>query len=132
MQSPSNSCNPLNFMAKAKKQPPMSDPCWPARCEPLLRFLAKARSWAELTAWRKSIRLNEYDFRNNLAYLEIGKKVYGFIQGKTVYWAQTGVTLPRLVPPPAGDEALLQQLLPESPATAPTGGRRARTLVRSG
>jgi len=114
----------------------MSDPHWPARCKPLLRFLAEARSWSELMAWRKSVRLNEYELRNNLAYLEIEKKVYGVIQNKTVYWAQVGVSLPRLVPrtttASAADEALLQRLLPDPPGSGPGAGSSAKALVRSG
>lgn len=64
-----------------------------------------------MKTWRKSIRKNEYDFRNDLAYLENMREVYSFKQGKTYFWAQVGVARPKIVKP--ADEELLQQLLPD-------------------
>lgn len=87
-----------------------------------------------MKAWRKSLRVNEYDFRNNLAYLENEGHIYAFRQDGVFYWAQVGVARPQLVLTSASDdeEALLQQLLPDEPAAAPAKGRPKGRLVRSG
>lgn len=118
---------------KVKKQPPMSDSGWPARCEPLRQFLSEPRTWADMKAWRKSLRVNEYDFRNNLAYLENERRIYAFRQDGVFHWAQIGVARPQLVvTSEPDDEALLQRLLPDEPAAAPAKGRSKGPLVRSG
>lgn len=100
---------------KTKKQPALTDPCWPERCAPLLCFLSEPRDWPALKLWRKTVRVNECDLRNNLAYLESTSKIYAFYANKVVFWAQVGVTLPLDEEKTDPTTILLDQLLPAEP-----------------
>jgi len=105
-----------------KKTPPLKDPSWPARSESTRVFLARPRTWKDINAWRRGVRIGAFEIRNILANLEHAGQVRSVYQNEVVVWVQMGVTVQKNVrrpsqateePPDTSDEALLRQLLPD-------------------
>ncbi len=52
------------------KAPSMRDPRWKDWSAPILKYLGEARTWEQLEAWRKEVKINGSLLRHCLAWLE--------------------------------------------------------------
>ena len=117
---------------KVAKQPPMNDPCWPARVEPLRLFLASPRNGKDLLAWRRSQKQSDNDLRNNLAYLESEGQIFAFQEKGVFFWVQVPKGDLQVTPLDSEDEELLQQMLPAPADQGKPRGKPKGLTARSG
>lgn len=64
----------------------MNDPWWATKSKPVLAFLDRPRSWIELDAHMRKLRMSQNVFNNCLAWLEDQKLAYSYQTDRGVFW----------------------------------------------
>lgn len=66
--------------------PPESDPSWLKRARPVLRFLSQPRTWVEIDAWQRQVKMSALVFTNTLAWAETRHLVRSFEREGVIHW----------------------------------------------
>ena len=73
---------------KEERVPAGSDPSWEKVVQPVLEFLDRPRSWKELNAYMRKLRMSQHLFNNCLAWLEDHRKAFSSLTSDgVVVWS---------------------------------------------